>query len=280
MKIGIIGFGFVGKAIFEFFKNIVDVKVYDIKKNEITVNSIKDLLDDRIIFLCLPTPMKKTGECDTSIIESVLSDLNNLSSKSKSNIIIKSTIPPGSTDSFIKKYKNLEICFNPEFLTEENFVEDFKNQDRIILGTHKKEYFEKIKSLYRIGFHSTKIIHSKPIEAEMVKYTANIYLATKVSFANEIYDICEFLGADYNTVIEMAIIDKRLGKSHWQVPGPDGKRGFGGSCFPKDINSLIYFFKNNNIDLNTILAAWETNLRVRPEEDWKELKGRAVSENE
>ena len=280
MKIGIIGFGFVGKSIFEFFNNLLDVKVYDIKKNDITVDSIKELTDDRIIFICLPTPMKKTGECDTSIIESVISELNNLSFKSKSKVIIKSTIPPGTTESFIKKYTNLEIGFNPEFLTEANSIEDFKNQDRIIIGTHKKEYFQEIKTLYRIGFHNTHIIHSTPIEAEMVKYVSNIYLATKVSFANEIFSICNFLDIDYNTVINIAKIDKRLGESHWQVPGPDGKRGFGGSCFPKDINALIYFCKDKNIDIDTIVSAWHTNLRVRPEEDWKLLKGRAVSESE
>ena len=280
MKIGIIGFGFVGKSIFEFFNNLLDVKVYDIKKNDITVDSIKELTDNRIIFICLPTPMKKTGECDTSIIESVISELNDLSFKSKSKVIIKSTIPPGTTESFIKKYTNLEIGFNPEFLTEANSIEDFKNQDRIIIGTHKKEYFQEIKTLYRIGFHNTQIIHSTPIEAEMVKYVSNIYLATKVSFANEIYSICNFLDIDYNTVINIAKIDKRLGESHWQVPGPDGKRGFGGSCFPKDINALIYFCKDKNIDIDTIVSAWHTNLRVRPEEDWKLLKGRAVSESE
>ena len=280
MKIGIIGFGFVGKSIFEFFKNLLDVKVYDIKKNDITVDSIKELIDNRIIFICLPTPMKKTGECDTSIIESVISELNDLSFQSKSKVIIKSTIPPGTTESFINKYTNLEIGFNPEFLTEANSIEDFKNQDRIIIGTHKTEYFQEIKTLYRIGFHNTKIIHSTPIEAEMVKYVSNIYLATKVSFANEIYSICNFLDIDYNTVINIAKIDKRLGESHWQVPGPDGKRGFGGSCFPKDINALIYFCKDKNIDIDTIVSAWHTNLRVRPEQDWKHLKGRAVSESE
>jgi UDPglucose 6-dehydrogenase len=159
-------------------------------------------------------------------------------------------------------------------------VDDFKNQDRVILGTHEKDYFENLKSLYRLGFPNIDIIHTKPVEAEMVKYVANTFLATKVSFANEIYDICNFLDIDYDTVVDIARIDSRLGDSHWQVPGPDGKRGFGGSCFPKDINALISFCKTNNIELNTIASAWDTNLKVRPEQDWKELKGRAVSESD
>ena len=177
----------------------------------------------------------------------------------------------------IDQYKNLRICFNPEFLTEENFIDDFKNQDRIILGTYEKEYFDMIHSVYRIGFPDIKIIHIKPVEAEMVKYVANTFLATKVSFANEIHNICQFLDVEYDNVIEIAKLDSRLGNSHWKVPGPDGKKGFGGSCFPKDINALIYFCKKNDISIQTLIGAWDTNLKVRPEEDWKKLKGRAVS---
>lgn len=280
MKIGIIGYGFVGKSIYEHYKHLVDVKVYDIKPNQITVSSIDELLDGRIIFICLPTPMKKTGECDISIIKSVLENLNSRRIDRKLNIVIKSTIPPGTTNQFIKIYQNLEICFNPEFLTEANFIEDFKNQDRIILGTNNKEYFKKLKSLYRMGFTNTQIIHTNPTEAEMVKYVSNVFLAIKVSFANEIFGICNSLDINYETVINIAKIDKRLGESHWQVPGPDGKKGFGGSCFPKDINALIYFCKDRKVLYNTIEASWNTNLSVRPEEDWKLLKGRAISESE
>ena len=276
-KIGIIGFGFVGTAIYHHFKDLLDVKVYDINKKDISVDSLEDLLDDRILFLCLPTPMRKTGQCDISIISSVLDRLNNLSAEVKTSVIIKSTIPPGSTNSFISEYKNLRICFNPEFLTEENSLDDFKNQDRIIVGTSDKEYYNIIYSIYRLGFPEVKIFHTNPLEAEMVKYVANTFLATKVSFANEIYNICQFLDIEYDNVIEIAKLDVRLGHSHWMVPGPDGKKGFGGSCFPKDINALIYFCKNNNISIETLIGAWNTNLKVRPEQDWKELKGRAVS---
>lgn len=278
-KIGIIGLGFVGSAIYEYFNPIVDAKVYDINKKDVSVESLNDLLDNRILFLCLPTPMKITGECDISIITSVLKDLNDICKPDNPTIVvIKSTIPPGTTNSFIDKYPNLSICFNPEFLTEANFVEDFRNQDRIILGSNDKSLLSKVHSLYEFGFPKTKIIHTNPVEAEMVKYVANTFLATKVSFANEIHSICNFLNIDYNNVVDIARIDQRLGDSHWQVPGPDGKKGFGGSCFPKDINALIYFCKKNNISIETITAAWESNLEFRPEQDWKNLKGRAVSD--
>ena len=112
----------------------------------------------------------------------------------------------------------------------------------------------------------------------MVKYMTNTFLATKVSFANEMFEICERLGIDYDKVTEYATYDERLGKSHWAVPGPDGHYGFGGSCFPKDINALIDVAKTK-LDLypHTLIGAWNTNLEVRPEEDWKKLRGRAVT---
>ena len=112
----------------------------------------------------------------------------------------------------------------------------------------------------------------------MVKYFTNCFLATKVSFANEMKVLCDEIDIDYDKVVEYATYDERLGKSHWAVPGPDGKLGFGGSCFPKDINALIDLCGKMDIPARTLLGAWITNLNVRPEQDWKELKGRAVTD--
>ena len=116
--------------------------------------------------------------------------------------------------------------------------------------------------------------------AEMVKYFANTFLATKVSFANEMKIICEKLEIDYDKVVEYAIYDNRLGKSHWAVPGPDGKPGFGGSCFPKDINALINKAKELGVETDVLNSVWKTNLKVRPERDWEQLKGRAISKDD
>ena len=112
----------------------------------------------------------------------------------------------------------------------------------------------------------------------MIKYFTNTFLATKVSFANEMKLICECLEINYEKVVEYAKYDM-IGESHWSVPGPDGHYGFGGSCFPKDINALINFCKDNNILAKTLIGAWQTNLKVRPEKDWEQLKGRAVAED-
>ena len=114
----------------------------------------------------------------------------------------------------------------------------------------------------------------------MVKYFSNIFFAVKVSFANEMKLVCDKIGADWKTALEGFVADGRVGDSHLNVPGPDGKLGFGGSCFPKDINAFISFADKIGIDVNTICGAWKTNLDVRPEEDWRELKGRAVVDEE
>ena len=280
MKIGILGQGYVGTAVKEIFKkHFPDIKYYDkyfVEKSNVTSLEELALISD-FIFLCLPTPMMSNGECDISIIEKELNRLNELADKSPITIVIKSTIPPGTTESFNQKFSNLSIIFNPEFLTELNFIEDFKNQDRIILGGDSNQCTE-ITKIYNEVFPNIPIVNTSSQNAEMVKYVTNIFLATKVSFANEVKNICDQLDVDYDKIIKIAMMDKRLGDSHWNVPGPDGKKGFGGSCFPKDINALIYLCGQNKIDAELINKVWENNLKNRPEKDWENLKGRAVSD--
>ena len=136
-----------------------------------------------------------------------------------------------------------------------------------------------VKNLYLKVFPKSSIVETDSKYAEMVKYFINTFLALKVSFANEMKMICDKLNINYNKIVEYSIHDNRLGKSHWAVPGPDGKKGFGGSCFPKDIKALIHLCKQINIDEKLLTAAWESNLGVRPEKDWEKLKGRAVRED-
>ena len=274
MKIGIIGQGFVGTAVREGLKDYHTVNTFDLVK-ECTCDSISDLVNkSTYIFVCVPTPMKKDGSCDTSIVESVVEEINTVSMIDKI-VIIKSTVTPGTTERLNKKYTNCKIVFNPEFLTEANFIEDFKNQDRIIIGGPRPAS-TKVRQLFYKVFPKAHIIKTSPTIAEMVKYTTNTFLATKVSFANEIKMICDKIDVDYDKVIEYATHDDRLGYSHWSVPGPDGHEGFGGSCFPKDINALLDVCRKLGVPAKTLYGAWETNLKVRPEKDWEELKGRAV----
>ena len=278
MTIGIVGMGYVGTALKEGFTNYYKVETYDLDSSLSSCDSIDDLISKvQIIFVCVPTPMNKNGSCDLSIVENIIDKINCcIEAKSDKIVIIKSTIPPGTTEELNNKYQNFNIIFNPEFLTEANFIEDFKNQKRIILGG-SKVITDKVKEIYIKIFPEAKIVETGSTYAEMVKYFSNTFLATKVSFANEMKMICDKLDIDYDKVVEYAIYDDRLGKTHWSVPGPDGKLGFGGSCFPKDINALIHCASELGLDTQLIKSAWNLNLKVRPEKDWEELKGRAVT---
>jgi UDPglucose 6-dehydrogenase len=277
-NIGIVGQGFVGTAVYEGFKDVrgVHVDTYDkFKQEPSTCSSLQQLSQQAdIIFVCLPTPMKRNGVCDLSIVTDTIMKLD---SYNNDNIaVIKSTVPPGTTEKFNQECNNLKVIFNPEFLTEANFVEDFKNQTRIIIGGPRPAS-TKVKNLYRKAFPETTLVKTGSNTAEMVKYFTNCFLATKVSFSNEIKQICEKINVDYDKIVEYGLYDKRLGRSHFSVPGPDGKFGFGGSCFPKDLNAMIKYAENLNINPAVLKAAWNKNLEVRPERDWEALKGRAIS---
>jgi UDPglucose 6-dehydrogenase len=221
--------------------------------------------------------MNTNGSCNVDIIERELENIDLIADNHEivKTIVIKSTIPPGTTEKWNKKYEALNIVFNPEFLTEANAVEDFNNQSRIILGGPRPATTE-LRRLYSKVFPKAHIIKTDSTHAEMVKYLTNSFLATKVSFANEIYQVCEKLNIDYDKVVEYATLDDRLGKSHWNVPGPDGDFGFGGHCLPKDLSALIYLAMNLNTETNVLNAVEETNDVVRTNRDWENMKGRAV----
>ena len=281
MKIGIVGQGYVGTAVREVFSKYYETNTFDLNGN-CTCKTLHELVDiSDIIFVCVPTPMKKDGSCDISIVESVVKDINETVNCNQDGkiVAIKSTIPPGTTNDLNKECDNITVIFNPEFLTEANFIDDFKNQNRIIIGGQRPAS-TRLRQVYSLVFPDATIVKTGSKTAEMVKYMTNTFLATKVSFANEMFQICDMLNIDYDKVVEYATYDERLGKSHWAVPGPDGHYGFGGSCFPKDINALIKVAEKWDIPSNVLCSVWDTNLDVRPEEDWKELKGRAVTENE
>ena len=275
MTIGVIGQGYVGTAIKLGFQDHYKVLTYDkFDLGKSTHSKISDLVEEtKVLFVCVPTPMRKDGTCYTGIVEEVIREINETADDHI--VVIKSTVPPGTTDRINQEYTHSTIIFNPEFLTEANFLDDFKNQKRIILGGDRKGT-NKLRQIYSKVFPHATIVKTGSKTAEMVKYFTNTFLATKVSFANEMKMISDKLKIDYDKVVEYSTYDERLGKSHWDVPGPDGKLGFGGSCFPKDLNALINLCAKMDIPARTLLGAWITNLNVRPEQDWKELKGRAV----
>jgi len=250
-KIGIIGGGFVGGAMYQNFREIFDVHVWDIDEEKRTIKTFESFVDwADLIFVCVPTPMKESGECDTSIVESVVGDIAKLDRRKY--VVIKSTVTPGTTERLAESH-NMVIGFNPEFLTEANAYNDFRSQPLIIIGADNTglatvmtqiyyEYNSKVDNVAHVIQRTTK-------EAELFKYLANCFLATKVIFANEFKKLCDRVDVDYGRIAEIAMLDKRLGRTHWRVPGPDGQYGFGGSCFPKDTSALLHFADENEIAL-------------------------------
>ena len=273
--VGIIGQGFVGGALASAFSNHYKVYTYDKILTDLSTHKSVFSLSRacELLFVCFPTPMREDGSCDISIVKEVVQEA---CSTGRQNIIaIKSTIPPNTTKLLQELCQDSQIVFNPEFLLERNAEQDFLNTSRVILGGPRPAT-TRLKQFYSKVFPNAHVIKTDSTVAEMVKYLTNSFLAVKVSFANEMHAICESLGVDYDKVTEYALHDDRLGSTHWSVPGPDGHYGFGGSCFPKDINALMHLAQTMCIKANTIQGAWNTNLMARPEKDWEDLKGRAV----
>ena len=270
-KVGVIGNGFVGEAQAFAFSPTTDLKVFDLDPLRAT-HSLTEVNDSDFIFVCVPTPMRKDGSQDSSYIEKVFD-----SAVPGPVYIIKSTVLPGTTDTLAGKYPNLSIIFSPEFLTERTAKLDMVTQARIVLGG-RKDLTMKVRELFEQRFMNRHIIETTSVTAELIKYMNNTFFATKVSIINEFKILADAIGADWKDAIYGFASDSRIGDSHLHVPGPDGRLGYGGTCFPKDVNALLHFANGHGVDLNTIKGGWVTNLQVRPEKDWEADKGRAVSE--
>jgi len=278
MKIGIIGNGFVGKATFQLKCDDIDILVYDINPKLCIPSGtiLNDLNVCEFIFVSVPTPMQTDGSCYLNIVKNVTLQLQEIDYKGF--IVLRSTVPVGTSDS-------LNCYFMPEFLTEKNYINDFIENKDWIFGLRNigfdNIFKEKIKVLFQLAYKNNKIkynnIHFTPNkEAEMIKMFRNCFLATKVSFCNEIYQFCKKKNIDYEQVRLLACNDNRILHSHTQVPGHDGLYGFGGTCFPKDSGSLRYEMQKAGVEphiLNSIIYRNENIDRV--EKDWEQDKGRA-----
>ena len=269
-NVGIIGNGFVGEAQAFAFSPTSFVKIYDIDKNKST-HSLDEVNKCDFIFVCVPTPMYENGSQDTSYIQKVFD---------KAVVgpvyIIKSTILPGTTKNLAKKNKKLKIVFSPEFLTERNAKLDMMTQSRVIIGGDPI-LTRKVRILYEIRFMNKNIIETDSDTAELIKYMNNTFFATKVSIMNEFKLLSDKIGANWQDAIFGFASDGRVGDSHLHVPGYDGKFGYGGTCFPKDVNAIISLAKKLNVELNTIEGGWKTNLKLRPDKDWEKNVGRSIS---
>lgn len=265
-NIGIIGYGMVGQAVAYGFSNN-NITIYDKFKDFDTLENAVTKSD--YIFVCLPTPIRGNHSgIDLGIMNQNIKEITKFTVKTDKIIIIKSTVVPGTTAGYAKKYPKSQFCFNPEFLTERSFLQDFVNTDRIILGCTNAQVFRRVSSLYQSIMPNTPIYQTDPTSSEMVKYMANCFLATKVIFANEMHDICEKLGIKYEEVKSMVVSDTRIGSTHLDVTS---MRGFGGKCFPKDLLALRGLAKSLRIDVSILDTVWSKNLKLRKVHDWEEI---------
>lgn len=254
-KIGIVGHGFVGKAVeFGFQNPITAFKLIDPKYN----TNIDQLVDwnPNVVFVCAPTPQRRNGKVDATIVTDAVLKLARLTS---CGIVIKSTITPDVLDSILTTLANEapkpeeegqlpavvhRIVYNPEFLQENSSKQDFVNPDTIILGG-TPEATAAIMHVYKqfsnVDNVNAKVITMSHAEAAFVKYGINAFLATKVTFFNQLYDATKKFGTGFNVIRKAIAADARIGPSHTHVPGYDLKRGFGGACFPKDLTALTLF---------------------------------------
>ena len=269
-SIGIIGFGYVGQAMHYLFQDKNDIKIFDIDKSKKT-HEKEEVNESDLVFICVPTPMNEDGSQNLSFVKSALQDFN-----PNTLYVLKSTVLPKTTERLVEQHPGLKIVFNPEFLTEKNWKEDILNPSRVILGG-ETETIKPLKEIYQNIYPDHILIYeTHSTEAEVIKYMTNSFLATKVSFMNEFKILSDYLGLNWEEIVDAFVLDPRIGRSHTAVPGPDGLKGYGGSCFPKDVNAIITFSIQKGIDLSTVKAGWQTNLVVRSQQDWKLLKGRAI----
>ena len=277
-KIGIVGRGFVGSAVESGFSDETKYKLFiNDKDKSKSLHSLEDVVCySDFIFLSVPTPSNEDGSINLSFVEDALQEISEITSDIAQNmvlldniVLVRSTVTPGTTKKLQQKYQNLNLVFNPEFLTESNHKSDFVNQDRFILGG-KPSDTKKVSELFENRFSQVPVIQTTYETAELIKYMNNCFLATKVSFLNEMKQVSEKCGADWDISIIGFLLDHRIGQSHYQVPGPDGKLGFGGKCFPKDVSAMIDFGNKLGLDMHTLNGVWDTNCEVRPEKDWED----------
>jgi UDPglucose 6-dehydrogenase len=242
MIIGIAGLGVIGSACkYGFEKLGHKVKFHDPKYVE---SKFQDLLDTEIIYICVPTPSNPDGSCDTSIVRNVVDTL--ISSNYKGIIAIKSTVEPGTTQSLSEQYYSEKICFVPEFLRERCAFTDFtENHEVLAVGTHNSKVYDLIVQSH--GKYPKQFALLSPTEAELLKYYSNVFNALRIIFANEMYEICKVLGADYTKIKDTFVMRGTAKDIYMDVN--ESFRGYGGVCLPKDTKALDALVKKYNLNL-------------------------------
>lgn len=254
MKIILAGYGFVGKAVANALKHKHQVVIVD---PQYTTNEIKYHHDADGLIICVDTPMNASGGCDPANVANVLDQV-----PIYMPVLIKSTVIPEVVNVFEEVYPDHSICYSPEFLRARSANDDFLNQKHVIIGGEDPECFWH--ELFLTTLPNCKIVFNcTAMEACLVKYASNSFLALKTSYFNQIFDLCEKTGMDFDIVRHLLAMDQRIGADHTLVPGLDGERGWGGHCFPKDTSAFISWAKINGAPATLVESAVEYNNKVR-----------------
>lgn len=255
-RIGIIGLGVVGSAVKHGLERIGHIVVgHDIKIPEI---KITDVLETSICFICVDTPSNAEGVCDTSNVENVVNSLSEF--QYQGIVAIKSTVLPGTTNKLILKHPNLKLVFCPEFLRERAAYTDFvENHDLCVIGAYNEEIFRIVADVH--GPLPKKIVHLTPTEAELAKYFSNIFNALRIIFANEFFEVCKSMGADY-TKIKNAMVHRSTIIDVY-LDCNDNFRGFGGACLPKDTSAFAMFAEQLGLDMKLFRIIVEENKKFK-----------------
>lgn len=265
--ISIIGNGFVGNALHEGMRTHYDIKVYDVDPNK-SRNSFEDCMENEILFLCLPTPVFEDGTFNLNPLVGCIVNI-----PSGKTLVIKSTITPKAAQELMLMFPNQSFVFNPEFLTERKAVEDFKNQKRIVLGSEHPTSNDLVEAIYLKVFPNCHYIKTDSNTACFIKYFCNCFFAAKVSLMNEFYEIAEEEGINWNDSLDGLLSSGWVNPMHTMVPGPDGHFGFGGKCFPKDIQAFIDYSEDLGISPSIMKASWQRNLSTRKDRNWNNISG-------
>ena len=276
MNIGIIGYGTVGKAVARGFEKNAQLYIYD---PLYAADSSKGFCDSiaevyracEFSFICVPTPQKlKTsddiyGQFDSTILDGCMETIAQEKPVGSKIVVIASTVLPSKVKEYLEAWPNMNIVISPELLTEKNAIEDFLNPDCRVIGG-EPEHGRALQKLYEdySECRPCKVGYCSAVNAAYIKYMRNTYLAMKVSMMNQFYDLFEKMDStdSWEYIAEILHYDSRLGGSHYNVPGHDGERGWGGKCLPKDSAALYHYAVGQDIEMTLLKAAWNTIKRL------------------
>ena len=241
MKILIAGYGFVGKAHYEVLKFKHDVVI-----NDPALGYTNSYDDADAVIVCVATPPRQDGGCHMDNVFNVIEAAPDVP------ILIKSTISVEGWQMLADAFPNKQISFSPEFLRAASAIEDMQNMDLMLIGGESCSFWREV--------FGVNVEVAEPEELILAKYARNSFLALKVAFFNQMYDLCNALDVEYSAVAHYTTIDSRIGDSHSFI---SKERGFGGHCFPKDTSALVKSGQRENVDLSILREAIEYNNRIR-----------------